>query len=98
MIDTVHGKCRPTMAASFPSLAINIEKQHTAEDPCHSAYHFADEQLNHNEKLLFNSIITAPMKMQQEIVKGDFTAKEEAVNGETLLHLEKPAKGKEAPK
>ncbi len=57
MIDTVHGKCRPTMAASFPALAINIEKQHTAEEPCHSAYHFADEQLNANEKLLFNSII-----------------------------------------
>src|SRR5438067_125016 len=42
MIDTVRGKMRPTMAASFPPLAINIEKQHTAEDPCHSAYRFAD--------------------------------------------------------
>jgi microcystin degradation protein MlrC len=57
MIDTVNGKRRPTMAGAFPSLAINIEKQHTAEEPCHSAFHFADEQLNHNDKLLFNSII-----------------------------------------
>jgi microcystin degradation protein MlrC len=56
MIDTVRGKIRPTMAAAFPPLAINIEKQHTAEEPCHSAYRFADEQLE-NEKLLMNSII-----------------------------------------
>src|SRR6478672_2382883 len=45
MVDTLQGKVRPTMAAAFPPLAINIEKQHTAEEQCHSAYHFADEQL-----------------------------------------------------
>lgn len=56
MIDALHGKCRPTMAAAFPALAINIERQHTAEEPCLSAFHFADEQLN-DEKLLLNSII-----------------------------------------
>jgi microcystin degradation protein MlrC len=56
MIDTVRGKLRPTMAAAFPPLAINIERQHTAEEPCHSAYQFADAQLD-NEKLLVNSII-----------------------------------------
>src|SRR5207253_2675864 len=50
MIDTLRGKIRPTMAASFPPLAINIEKQHTAEEPCVSAYRFADEQLA-NDKL-----------------------------------------------
>jgi len=56
MIDTLHGKARPTMAAAFPSLAINIERQHTSEEPCLSAYRFADAQLN-NDKLLFNSIV-----------------------------------------
>src|SRR5262245_32991282 len=56
MIDTVRGKSRPTMAAAFPPLAINIEKQHTAEEPCHSTYRFADDQLA-NDKLLVNSII-----------------------------------------
>src|SRR4051812_5464821 len=56
MIDTLRGKLRPTMAAAFPPLAINIEKQHTAEEPCLSAYKFADEQLA-NEKLLMNSIV-----------------------------------------
>lgn len=56
MAETLRGKARPTMAAAFPPLAINIERQHTAEEPCHSAYRFADEQLN-NEKLLVNSIV-----------------------------------------
>jgi microcystin degradation protein MlrC len=56
IMDTVRGKVRPTMAAAYPPLAINIEKQHTAEEPCHSAYRFADEQLQ-NDKLLFNSIV-----------------------------------------
>jgi microcystin degradation protein MlrC len=56
MVETVRGKVRPTMAAAFPPLAINIEKQHTAEEPCHSLYRFADQQLL-NDKLLINSII-----------------------------------------
>jgi microcystin degradation protein MlrC len=56
MIETVRGKLRPTMAAAYPPVAINIEKQHTAEDPCHSFYRFADEQLL-NDKLLINSIV-----------------------------------------
>ena len=46
--------------------------------------------------LLFNNIITAPVQMQEEIVKGGFTAKEEKLNGEDVLHLERPAKGKDA--
>jgi microcystin degradation protein MlrC len=56
MIETVRGKLRPKMAAAFPPLAINIEKQHTAEDPLHAAYRFADQQLL-NDTLLINSIV-----------------------------------------
>src|SRR3954470_23844247 len=56
LIDTLRGKLRPTMAAPFPPLAINIERHHTAEEPCLAAYKFADEQLS-NEKLLMNSIL-----------------------------------------
>jgi microcystin degradation protein MlrC len=56
MVETLRGKVRPTMAASFPPMAINIERQHTSEEPCRSAYEFADGQLA-NEKLLFNSIV-----------------------------------------
>jgi microcystin degradation protein MlrC len=44
------------MAAAFPPLAINIEKQHTAEDPCHTLYKLADQQLM-DERVRFNSII-----------------------------------------
>jgi microcystin degradation protein MlrC len=56
IIETVRGKVRPTMAAAYPPLAINIERQHTAEEPCHSLYRFADQQLL-NDRLLINSII-----------------------------------------
>lgn len=56
LLDTLRGKFRPTMAAAFPPLAINIEKQHTAEEPCRSAYERADQQLEHPE-LLVNSIV-----------------------------------------
>jgi microcystin degradation protein MlrC len=56
MIETVRGKLHPTMAAAYPPMAINIEKQHTAEEPCHSLYRLADQQLL-NDRLLINSII-----------------------------------------
>jgi microcystin degradation protein MlrC len=56
IVETLRGKVQPTMAAAYPPMAINIERQHTAEEPCRSAYEFADQQLE-NEKLLFNSIV-----------------------------------------
>jgi microcystin degradation protein MlrC len=56
IVETVRGKLRPTMAVSFPPVAINIEKQNTAEEPCHSLYRFADRLLL-NDRLLINSII-----------------------------------------
>lgn len=56
MVETVRGRLKPTMAAAFPPVAINIEKQHTAEEPCLSLYRFADQQLL-DDKLLVNSVI-----------------------------------------
>lgn len=53
---TVRGDIKPTMAAAFPPLAINIEKQHTGEEPCHTLYKLADEQLR-DERVRSNSII-----------------------------------------
>jgi hypothetical protein len=45
------------------SLAINIEKQHTAEEPCVSPYRHADEQLV-DERVVSNSIMLGfPMPM-----------------------------------
>lgn len=56
LVRTVNGERQPTMAAAFPPLAINIEKQCTTEEPCHSFYKFADAQLD-DERVLFNSIM-----------------------------------------
>jgi microcystin degradation protein MlrC len=56
MIRTVNGEQRPTMAAAFPPMAINIEKQCTNEEPCYSFYKMADEQLK-DERVRFNSIM-----------------------------------------
>jgi microcystin degradation protein MlrC len=56
MIRTLRGTIRPTMAASFPPLVINIEKQHTAEEPCQGLYRLADLQLA-DERVLSNSIL-----------------------------------------
>jgi len=53
---TLRGHLKPSMAAAFPPLAINIEKQHTAEEPCVSLYRHADEQLV-DERVVSNSIM-----------------------------------------
>ncbi len=53
---TLRGQLKPTMAAAFPPLSINIEKQHTAEEPCLSLYRRADEQLA-DERVISNSIL-----------------------------------------
>lgn len=56
IVAALRGKIRPTMAAAFPPMAINIERQCTSEEPCHTLYRYADEQLA-DERLLTNSIM-----------------------------------------
>ncbi len=56
MVRTLRGLHCPTMAAAFPPLAINIEKQHTAEEPCLSLYRLADKQMA-DERVLTSSIL-----------------------------------------
>src|SRR4029078_3584788 len=56
MVRTVNGERHPTMAAAFPPIAINIEKQCTSEEPCHSFYKLAHAQPE-DERVLFNSIM-----------------------------------------
>jgi microcystin degradation protein MlrC len=56
MIRTIKGDLLPTMAAAYPPLAINIERQCTHDEPCHSLYKVADEQLN-DEQVLVNSVM-----------------------------------------
>ncbi|WP_435009911.1 M81 family metallopeptidase [Tundrisphaera lichenicola] len=42
MARTLRGEVRPTMAAEFPPMAVNIEAQATAEEPCRSLYEAAE--------------------------------------------------------
>lgn len=56
IVRTVKGELKPTMAAAYPPLAINIERQCTHDEPCHSLYKLADEQLN-DERVISNSIM-----------------------------------------
>ena len=56
IVRTLRGQLRPTMAAAYPPITINIEKQHTAEEPCLSLYRLADKQLL-DERVRSNSIM-----------------------------------------
>lgn len=56
MVRTVRGEIKPTMAASFPPLVINIERQCTSEPHWQPLYGLADEQLT-RPNVLSNSIL-----------------------------------------
>ena len=43
IVRMLRGEARPTQAAAFPCVAINIEKQETAKQPCAVLYELADE-------------------------------------------------------
>ncbi|MGE0756439.1 MAG: M81 family metallopeptidase [Pirellulaceae bacterium] len=55
MARTLRGEVRPTQAAAFPPLAINIERQLTSEPQCRPLYELADSQLQ-RPRVLSNSI------------------------------------------
>jgi len=56
MARTLRGQIKPVQAACFPPMAINIEKQHTAEPPCAPLYAAADAMLQ-TPGVLSNSIV-----------------------------------------
>ena len=56
MVATLRGDVRPTMAAAFPPLAINIERQCTSEPHLQPLYRLADAQLD-NRAVISNSIL-----------------------------------------
>ena len=56
MVRTLRGEVRPTMAASYPPLVINIERQCTSEPHLQLHYQFADQQLS-QPSVLSNSIL-----------------------------------------
>lgn len=53
---TLKGEVKPTQAACFVPLAINIERQHTSSEPCDSLYYVANKMLE-TPGVLSNSII-----------------------------------------
>jgi len=56
MVRTLRGEVRPTMAACFPPLVINIERQCTSEPHLQRQYQYADRQLS-QPSVLSNSIL-----------------------------------------
>lgn len=56
LVDTLRHDIHPVMAASFPPLAINIERQMTSEPHLRPVYSLADEQLR-RAGMLSNSIL-----------------------------------------
>jgi microcystin degradation protein MlrC len=56
MVRTLRGEIRPTQAAAMPPMAIDIERQHTAEPPCRPLYDLADAMLS-RPGVLSNSIL-----------------------------------------
>jgi microcystin degradation protein MlrC len=56
MARTLRGEVKPTMAAAFPPLAINIERQLSAESPCKDVYAYADAMLK-QRGVLSNSVV-----------------------------------------
>ncbi len=45
MARMLKGQCRPTQAAAYPPLAINIERQNTSQSPCRESYEALDDLL-----------------------------------------------------
>jgi microcystin degradation protein MlrC len=56
MARTLRGEVKPCMAAAFLPLAVNIERQLTAEQPCKSVYEYADMLLE-EPGVLSNTVI-----------------------------------------
>jgi microcystin degradation protein MlrC len=56
LLATLRGEVRPRMAAEFPPLAINIQRQRTADAPLREIYELADAQLD-QPGCLSNSIV-----------------------------------------
>lgn len=93
MARTLRGEIRPTQAAAFPPIAINIERQLTASAPCRPLYDLADRLLD-RPGVLSNSIVLGfPYSDVPEmgtamiaVTDGD-SGLAEAVAGELANHL-----------
>lgn len=60
MARTLRGEVKPTQAASFPAIAINIERQLTSDSPCCELYAFAEEILKRPGVLSYTCMLGFP--------------------------------------
>jgi microcystin degradation protein MlrC len=54
------GKCRPTQAAAYPPLAINIERQNTSSSPCRECYEALGDLMADRRVLLASLLLGFP--------------------------------------
>lgn len=64
------GEVKPTQAACFVPVAINIERQHTPSEPCASLYKLADQMLETTDVLSNSVILGFPYADVQEMGSG----------------------------
>ena len=60
MARVLRREARPTQAAAYPPLAINIERQHTASSPCLECYEAIDDMLADKRVLACNLLLGFP--------------------------------------
>tara|TARA_R110002111_G_scaffold262860_1_gene341934 strand:+ start:45481 stop:46953 length:1473 start_codon:yes stop_codon:yes gene_type:complete len=64
------GEVKPTQAACFVPVAINIERQHTSSEPCASLYHQANQMLEESGVLSNSVILGFPYADVEEMGSG----------------------------
>ena len=67
LLQTLAGEIQPTQAAAFPPVCINIERQHSTEEPCLSLYALADAILEEPGVLSNSVVLGFPFTDAQEL-------------------------------
>jgi microcystin degradation protein MlrC len=67
LIRTLRGEVKPTQAAAFPPIAINIERQLTSASPCKELYILADEVLKRPGVLTDSVVLGFPYSDVEEM-------------------------------
>ncbi|MCE9589600.1 MAG: M81 family metallopeptidase [Planctomycetes bacterium] len=67
MARTLRGEIHPTVAASFPPVAINIERQNTTEPHCHGLYGLAERMRHEPGVLSVNIVLGFPYSDVEEM-------------------------------
>ena len=60
LVNTLRGRIKPTQAATYPPIAINIERQETSKAPCKPMYDLAQQMANRPEVLSHSILLGFP--------------------------------------